>query len=107
MDCFVIIQLDVKKIHNLRYAFEKLSNKTKTTSFICLMSKGEPICAELKSNGLNALNISYNGFSSQLGNIPKLLPFLDKILQKSNSAVTSSFVCSDANSNKLECNKCF
>lgn len=102
----IIIQLDVEKIHNLRYAYENLSNKIKTTSFVCISSEGEPICAELKSNSQNALNISWSGLPSKLGTTAKTLPFLDKLLQKSNSIETSSFVFSDAELNKLECNKC-
>jgi len=85
-------------------AFEDLPKKTKTTWLICISSKGEHICAELKSKGLNALNILWDKNSTQINDIEKLLIALDNILQKSSSIESSSFICSESSANKLECN---
>lgn len=102
--CFFLSQLDVNKINNLRHAFEKHANRTSTTSFVCLLSNGSSICAELKSIGLNALNISWDGTSLKPTNISKILPSLDVLLQKSYTAESSSFVCSEYGSLKSESN---
>ncbi|CAH1725990.1 unnamed protein product [Aphis gossypii] len=99
---FIVNQLDVNKINNLRHAFEKHTNRTSTTPFVCLLSNGSSICAELKSIGLNALNISWDGTSSKPTNTSKILPSLDVLLQKSHTAESSSFVCSEYGSLKSE-----
>lgn len=74
------------------------------TSFICISSKGEHICNELKSIGLNALNISWDGMSSNPKSTSKILPLLDLLLQKSNSFKSSSIVCSEKGENITQCN---
>jgi len=102
-NCILFTQLDDKKINNLRYSFEENINKSKTTSFVCILSKGEDICAELQSLGINALNISWNGGPSQQKKIPKILCSLDILLQQSKSTGSSAFVCSESASHKLEC----
>ncbi|XP_026822789.1 fatty acid synthase-like, partial [Rhopalosiphum maidis] len=99
---FIVNQFDIDKINNLRYAFEKHTNRTLTSSFVCLLSNGNSICSELKSIGLNALNISWDGMSSQMTNTSKILPSLDILLQKSYTAESSSFVCSEHGSFKSE-----
>lgn len=102
---YYFIQTDDKKMNNLRYSFEKYKNKTVITSFICISSKGEHICNELKSTGLNALNISCNGISSQPKGIAKILSSLDLLLQTSNIVLSSSsFVFSEKGSNIPQCN---
>lgn len=91
-------------MNNLRYAFEKHMNQTLTTSFVCILSNGSSICAELKSIGFNAFNISWDGMSSTPTNIAKILPSLDILLQKSFAIDSSSFVCSEPGSLKSEGN---
>lgn len=75
------------------------------SSFICISSKGERICNELKSIGLNALNIFWDGMPSNTKDILKLLPSLDILLQQSNSIRPSSVVCSEKGENITQCNK--
>lgn len=89
----------------MRNAFENVSNKTKTTWLICISSKGEHICAELKSNGLNALNIHWDEISSQPNNIEKLLIALDNLLQKPTNLESSSFIYSESSAHNSKCNK--
>lgn len=91
------------KINNLCYGFEENSNKTKTTSFICILSQAGNVCNELKSIGYNALNISWDGISSQYNKIPKILISMDMLLQNSNTLNTHSFVCSEPD---LDYSKC-
>eukprot|EP00102_Acyrthosiphon_pisum_P016442 XP_008187406.1 PREDICTED: fatty acid synthase-like [Acyrthosiphon pisum] len=100
---FIVNQIDINKMNNLRYAFEKHMNQTLTTSFVCILSNGSSICAELKSIGFNAFNISWDGMSSTPTNTTKILPSLDILLQKSYAADSSSFVCSEPGSLKSEC----
>lgn len=94
----------MNKINNLRYALEKHINQTLTTSFVCILSNGSSVCAELKSIGYNALNISWDGNSSSPTNTAKILPSLDILLQKSYAVKSFSFVCSEPGSLKSECN---
>lgn len=101
------IQCDNKKLGNLRSAFEGCSNKIKMTSFVCIQSKGEHICGDLKSIGLNAVNISWDGMVTQPKNIAKLLMSLDTLLRNSNTIGSSSFVCSEQDANKSNCNSTF
>lgn len=75
------------------------------SSFICISSKGERICNELKSIGLNALNISWDGMPSNTNSTLKILPSLDLLLQKSNSNRPSSVVCTEKGENITKCNK--
>lgn len=102
---FVLVQLDDNKINNLRFAFEHHANKTTDTSFVCISSKGEHICDELKSIGLSAINIFWDGLSTQSKKIEKLLISLDTLLRKSKTIESSSFICSEPSANKSEC-KC-
>lgn len=74
------------------------------TSFICISSRGEYICAELKSIGLSAINISWDGLSTQPNKTEKLLISLDTLLQKTNTTESSSFICTEPGANKSECN---
>lgn len=94
----------MKKINNLRLAFENYSKKTIATSFVCISSRGEHICNELKSNGLNAVNISWKGTSSQPKDTRYILPVLDAILLKSHNIESSTFVFSDPDIDKSKCN---
>uniref|UniRef100_A0A2H8TDM0 Fatty acid synthase n=1 Tax=Melanaphis sacchari TaxID=742174 RepID=A0A2H8TDM0_9HEMI len=94
---FIINQSDDKKINNLRYCFEEHKNKITATPFICILSKAEHICAELKSKGFNALNISWDGQSLESKNTGTLLPSLDFLLQNSNTSESSSFICTEEN----------
>lgn len=98
--CIYFIQFEDKKIKNLQYAFEKYANKTSSLSFICILSKGERICSELKSIGLNAFNISWDGKTPQTNVIPKLLFSLDLLLQKGNSKEFATYICSESTSYK-------
>ncbi|KAF0755952.1 fatty acid synthase-like isoform X1 [Aphis craccivora] len=94
---FIVNQFDDKKINNLRYCFEEHKNKITATPFICILSKAEHICAELKSKGFNSLNISWDGQSSEPKNTGTVLPSLDFLLQSSNTLESSSFICSEEN----------
>ncbi|VVC44020.1 Acyl transferase/acyl hydrolase/lysophospholipase,Acyl transferase,Malonyl-CoA [Cinara cedri] len=100
---FIINQCDDSKINNLQYAVNKLSNKSTTTSFVCISSKGEHACASLKSIGLNALNMRWDKISKSNKNVSNiLLPALDKLLQYPNADETFSFVLSEKIINKFE-----
>lgn len=94
----------MNKINKLRYALENHKNKTLTTSFVCILCNGSSICAELKSIGFNALNITWDGTPSPPTSTAKILPSLDILLQKSHAIESSSFVCSEPGSLKSECN---
>ncbi|CAI6347084.1 unnamed protein product [Macrosiphum euphorbiae] len=94
---FIVNQFDNKKISNLRYSFEELKNKIAATPFICILSKAEHTCAELKSIGFNALNISWDGMSSESKNTETILASLDFLLQNSNTSESYSFICSKEN----------
>jgi len=99
-----IFKLNEEKINNLRYAFEENKNKTKMTSFVCISSNGEVTCAELNSIGLKALNVSWDGTSSQQKSVSKILLSLDTLLLNSNTTNYSSFICSEKSVNESECN---
>lgn len=99
-----LFQFDDKKIFNLRYSFEQRKNKMISTPFICILSKAENICAELKSIGFNALNITWDGLSSELKNSDLILSSLDYLLKNSNSSESYSFICSKINNNIINCN---
>lgn len=101
---YYFIQIDDKKINNLRHSFERYENKTVTTSFICILSKGEHICNELKSTGISALNISWDGLPSKSKSITKILSSFDLLLQTSNTVSSSSFLYSEKDSNIPHCN---
>ncbi|XP_060835401.1 fatty acid synthase-like [Rhopalosiphum padi] len=94
---FIVNQFDDKKINNLRYCFEEHKNKIISTPFMCIQSKTEHICSELKSKGFNALNISWDGRSSEPKNTGTLLHSLDFLLRNSNNSESSSYICSEEN----------
>ncbi|XP_016657076.1 fatty acid synthase isoform X4 [Acyrthosiphon pisum] len=96
---FIVNQSNDSKISNLRYSFEKLKSKIAATPFICILSKAEHICAELKSIGFNALNISWDGPSTEPKNTETILASLDFLLQNSNTSESYSFICSKENNN--------
>lgn len=98
------VQFDDNKITNLRYAFEECNDKAATTSFVCMSSRGEKVCSELKSMGFNALNVSWDGTLSQSKNTAKILPSLDTLLQKSHTTESCSFVCSEKKNTSSESN---
>lgn len=102
--CFVFVfQSDIEKVNNVRYAFEDQTSKTVATPFVCISSKGENNCAELKSLGFNALNVSWDGKSSKQNHTSNLLLSLDTLLQKSCTTGSSSFVCSEQDAQKSTC----
>lgn len=74
------------------------------TSFICIASKGEHICNELKTIGVKALNISWDEKSLQPNGTAKILSSLDLFLQKSNTVGSSSIVCSEKYDYKFQSN---
>jgi len=74
------------------------------TPFICILSKADHICAELKSIGFNALNISWDGMSSEPKKTETILASLDFLLQNSNTSESYSFICSKENNNTSKCN---
>lgn len=92
------------KIDNLRYGFEESINKTKSTPFVCITSSAEHACAELKSIGFNALNVTWDEMSSPSNNISKILLSLDQLLQKSKDTESFSYICSDSGTEKSKCN---
>ncbi|XP_029343545.1 fatty acid synthase [Acyrthosiphon pisum] len=81
--------------------FDKMTLRVKyaATPFICILSKAEHICAELKSIGFNALNISWDGLSTEPKNTETILASLDFLLQNSNTSESYSFICSKENNN--------
>lgn len=86
------------------YAFKEHPNKTEMSSFVCISSKGERICAKLKSVGLSAINISWDGLSTRPKKTEQLLISLDTLLQETNTTESSSFICTEPGANKSECN---
>lgn len=100
-----VVQGDGKKIDNLRYALESTPNKTVATSFLSIASNGERVCSKLKSAGINASDVQWDGTSSQSDTVSKMLPALDTLIQKANTAESSSFVCYEKTANEIKCNK--
>jgi len=98
-----LFKLDSNLINNMRYAFEENKKKTNMTSFVCVSSNGELSCADLKSIGLNALNISWDENLSQQPKISKILCTLDIVMYTLKNKNSSSFVCSEKGTDKSEC----
>lgn len=91
-------------MNNIRYSFELCKNKSVTTSFICISSKGEHICNELKLLGVKALNISWDDKSLRPNGTTNILSSLDMFLQKTNTEGSSSIICSEKNDYKFQSN---
>jgi len=74
------------------------------TSFVCISSNGEIVCADLKSVGLRAINISWDETSPVPINVSRIMFSLDTIFQNSNTKNSSSYIWSEEDYNKSECN---
>ncbi|XP_050524470.1 fatty acid synthase-like isoform X2 [Daktulosphaira vitifoliae] len=78
---FLVEQDSYDNVKKFSQVFENLSKKSDLTPFICIACKCENLCADLKSKGLNVLNINWNTLNIK-NNRFKLMMLLDSLLIK-------------------------
>ncbi|XP_050542024.1 fatty acid synthase-like isoform X2 [Daktulosphaira vitifoliae] len=97
---FLVNQTNQENVQKIAYSFEKL-NKLKSTLFVCISCNSKSICENLKSIGINVINISSDKVSNQHINTKMILKTLDSLLINSEKIISSIFICSiDRNEKK-------
>ncbi|VVC29213.1 Acyl transferase/acyl hydrolase/lysophospholipase,Ketoacyl-synthetase, C- [Cinara cedri] len=96
---FATLSDDKNKIYNIKNAFENLQSlKNSKPWFVCIMSGGDEIFAELRANGVcpNAINLSWSSMETE-PTFSNILPSLDKVLVNINTISSSTIICTEYN----------
>lgn len=96
------------KIRNVQYALENLpSLRGLKPLFVCIMSGGEDVCAELRANCVcpNAISISWNPKATD-PKFTNLVSSLDKVLNNFDNISSSTIICTEYHKESIG-NQCF
>lgn len=84
-------------MRNVQHALENVPPlRDSKPLFVCVMSGGEDVCAELRANGVcpNAISVSWNLMAVD-HKFTDLVPSLDKILTNFDNISSSTIVCTE------------